>query len=141
MPSSSSKYRVMLQCVVLLVEIAWVWLNRDVPGMWLVGLGAACNLTAILANGGVMPASARALEIAGLSTDPDVFTNSAVLADPRLPFLGDVIPTPSWLPFANVVSVGDVLIVLGVAYGIHRVAGSRLAGRPRPPQGSTADAR
>ncbi|HEX5950320.1 MAG TPA: DUF5317 domain-containing protein [Actinomycetota bacterium] len=140
-PGGETPWRIALNVASYPLGLAWVWLNRDVPGMWLVGLGAACNLTAILANGGVMPASARALETAGLSTHPDVFTNSAVLADPRLPFLGDVIPTPSWLPLANVVSVGDVLIVLGVAYGIHRVAGSRLAGRPRPPEGSAADAR
>jgi hypothetical protein len=141
LPGEETSWRVALNVATYPLGLAWVWRNRDVPGMWVVGLGAACNLTAILANGGVMPASARALEIAGLATDPDVFTNSAVLADPRLLFLGDVIPTPSWLPFANVVSPGDVLIVLGLAYGIHRVAGSRLAGRPRPPEGSTAETR
>lgn len=137
-PGEETAWRIALNVATYPLGLAWVWLNRDVPGMWIVGLGAVCNLVAILANGGVMPASARALEIAGLSTDPDLFTNSAVLTDPRLLFLGDVIPTPSWLPFANVVSVGDVLIALGLAYAIHRIAGSRLAGRPRPSEGSPA---
>ncbi|HEU4355056.1 MAG TPA: DUF5317 domain-containing protein [Actinomycetota bacterium] len=140
-PGPETGWRTALNMAVYPLGLAWVWMNRHLPGMWIVGLGAACNLAAILANGGVMPASARALEIAGISTDPDLFANSAVLADPRLLFLGDVIPTPSWLPSANVISVGDVLIVLGVAYGIHRLTGSRLAGRPRPPEGSPADAR
>lgn len=140
-PGEETSWRIALNVAAYPLGLAWVWRNRDVPGMWVVGLGAACNLTAILANGGVMPVSARALEVAGITTDPDLFTNAAVLADPKLLFLGDVVPTPSWLPFANVVSVGDVLIVLGLAYGIHRVAGSRLAGRPRPSEGSPADVR
>lgn len=140
-PGEETSWRIALNVATYPLGLAWVWRNRDVPGMWLVGLGAACNLTAILANGGVMPVSARALEVAGITTDPDLFTNAAVLADPKLLFLGDVVPTPPWLPFANVVSVGDVLIVLGLAYGIHRVARSRLAGRPRPSEGSPADVR
>jgi hypothetical protein len=139
-PGEETPWRIALNVATYPLGLAWVWMNRRVPGMWIVGLGAACNLAAILANGGVMPASERALEIAGLSTDPDLFANSAVLADPRLLFLGDVIPMPSWLPLANVVSVGDLLIVLGLAYTIHRVTGSRLAGRPQPSQGSPADA-
>jgi hypothetical protein len=140
-PGEETPWRIALNVATYPLGLAWVWINRTVPGMWVVGIGAACNLTAILANGGAMPASARALEIAGLSTDPELFANSAVLADPRLLFLGDVIPTPSWAPFANVVSVGDVLIVLGLAYAIHRVTGSRLAGRPRPTEGSPAEPR
>lgn len=140
-PGPESDWRVALNVAVYPLGLAWVWMNRRVPGMWVVGLGAICNLVAIVVNGGVMPASARALEITGISTDADLFANSAVLADPRLLFLGDVIPTPSWLPLANVVSVGDVLIVLGVAYAIHRLTGSRLAGRPRPSEDSPADAR
>jgi len=30
-------------------------------------------------------------------------------------FLGDNLATPSWLPFANVLSIGDLLIGLGAA--------------------------
>ncbi|MGZ8620462.1 MAG: DUF5317 domain-containing protein, partial [Actinomycetota bacterium] len=116
--------------------IGWVWLNRHVPGLWLVGVGAICNLLPILANGGVMPASAHALELAGASTDPGVFTNSTVLTDPKLLFLGDVLAIPRSLPLANVLSIGDVVIALGAVYTIHRVTGSRLAGRPRPIAGS-----
>ena len=40
--------------------------NRRVPGMALTALGAALNLLAITANGGVMPASPAALAAAGL---------------------------------------------------------------------------
>jgi hypothetical protein len=102
--------------------------NRRVPGMLLTGLGAALNLLAIAANGGVMPASPAAVARAGLADDPG-FQNSAVLADPRLAFLGDVFAVPASWPLSNVFSVGDVLIAAGLAWGLHRVCGSRLVPR------------
>jgi hypothetical protein len=103
--------------------------NRRVPGMALVGLGAALNLLAIAANGGVMPASAEALAAAGLPVDAPGFESSAALADPRLAFLGDVFAVPAAWPLSNVFSVGDVCIGAGLAWGVHRVCGSRLVPR------------
>jgi hypothetical protein len=75
--------------------------------------GGALNLLAISANGGVMPASAWAIARSGLEAR-DGFENSAVLADPRLLALGDVIPVPAG-PLANVLSVGDLVIFAGLA--------------------------
>jgi hypothetical protein len=96
--------------------------------MLLTALGAALNLLAITANGGVMPASPAALARAGLADDPG-FQNSTVLADPRLAFLGDVFAVPASWPLSNVFSIGDVLIAAGLAWGLHRVCGSRLVPR------------
>ena len=79
----------------------------------LVALGAVSNLAAVVANGGIMPTTAAALATAGLANDPG-FSNSAILADPRLALLTDIFALPSWVPLANVFSVGDVLIGLGV---------------------------
>lgn len=88
--------------------------NLALPGMILVAAGAACNLVAIVANGGVMPTTAAALATAGM--DPaDGFSNSAILADPALAPLTDIFALPAWIPFANVFSVGDVLLGAGVA--------------------------
>ncbi len=105
---------------------AFVWCNRRLPFVWLLALGGALNLVAILANGGVMPASAAAAAAAGLTgTDP---ANSAVLEAPRLAFLGDVFALPAGVPLHNVFSVGDIALVLGAALAMHRIAGSRLPG-------------
>ena len=41
--------------------------------------------------------------------------NSVVLADPALRPLSDIFALPAWLPFANIFSIGDVLIGIGVA--------------------------
>jgi Family of unknown function (DUF5317) len=101
--------------------------NWRLPGMPLVALGAAMNLVAITVNGGVMPASLSAMAGAGLPVDEPGFQNSAVLPDPRLVVLGDVFFIPASWPLSNVFSVGDVLLVLGVVWALHRICGSRLA--------------
>ena len=49
--------------------------------MPLVALGAACNLAAILANGGFMPAAPGALAALG-KIAPTVYSNSSVVAQP-----------------------------------------------------------
>jgi hypothetical protein len=90
-----------------------VWRNLRIPGLALVALGAISNLAAIVANGGVMPTTPEALGAAGL--DPrEGFSNSAILDDPALAPLTDIFALPPWLPFANVFSIGDVLIALGI---------------------------
>ena len=90
-----------------------VWRNLALPGLALVAAGAISNLIAIVANGGVMPTTVEALTAAGLSVE-DGFSNSAVLTDPVLAPLTDIFAIPAGLPFANVFSVGDVLIALGI---------------------------
>jgi len=88
--------------------------NWRIPGLALVVLGATSNLAAIAANGGVMPASADAVAALGTEAGPG-FSNSVVMADPALRPLTDIFALPVWVPFANVFSVGDVLIGVGVA--------------------------
>ena len=131
----------LLSAVHLATYVAAGWyvvLNRQIPGLWLVALGAASNGVAIAANGGTLPASRTALESAGIHLEPGEFVNSGVLAHPHLGFLGDVFAIPAGVPLANVFSIGDVLIVLGVAWGAHRVCRSRL-GRLFQPGGRPAD--
>jgi hypothetical protein len=106
--------------------VAFLWSNRAVPGLWLIGLGGMANFAAIAANGGVMPASPTARAAAGLASEAG-FSNSAAIANPRLAFLGDVFAWPAPLPLANVFSIGDVLLLLGAAVLVHRVGGSRLS--------------
>jgi hypothetical protein len=103
------------------LTVAFIVINRHVPGAWVIALGTACNLVAIVANGGSMPASMSAWERAGLRPiPPDVFENSSALSDPNLGFLGDVFAVPASWPLSNVFSIGDVLIVIGGTYLAHR---------------------
>ena len=87
--------------------------NIRLPGMAIVTLGSTSNLAAIVANGGSMPADAQALAIAGLD-DAGEHTNSVVLEHPNLQPLTDIFAVPAGIPMANVFSVGDVLIALGI---------------------------
>jgi len=109
----------------------FVLANRRLAGIRMLALGATLNLTAILANDGVMPASRSALRTAGLLTSATGFVNSAAVPHPRLLFLGDILPVPHAVPFANVYSIGDVCIAIGVAIAVHGLAGSRLVPRRR----------
>jgi hypothetical protein len=113
-------------------------LNFRSAGTWVVGIGGACNLLAITANGGTMPATSGALRASGWRATPGHFANSAALPNPRLVPLGDVFSTPPWFPVHSVFSIGDVLIVLGVALFLH--SSCRGTGRVRPPAESTPDA-
>lgn len=88
--------------------------NRKITGMPVVALGAASNFVAITANGGFMPAARGALQALG-KVESAGYSNSVVAPDPALWPLTDIFALPTWLPFANVFSVGDVLIGIGVA--------------------------
>lgn len=87
--------------------------NIRLPGMAVVAVGALANLAAIVANGGFMPANAAALAAAGLDGAGE-HTNSVVVDNPALEPLTDIFAIPAWLPLANVFSVGDVLIGVGI---------------------------
>jgi hypothetical protein len=85
--------------------------NLRIPGVAFVGAGLVSNLAAVLSNGGHMPVRAAAMHAAGY--DYAVHNNSAALASPHLSWLIDRWAAPDWIPFANVFSVGDVLIAAG----------------------------
>ena len=97
----------------------FLWFNRRVPGVKVIGLGAFSNALAIVVNGGVIPASLTAQRLAGLHAGTG-FQNSAALSHPLLPFLGDIIPWPGPLP--NVLSVGDCMIYIGTSLLLRIVA-------------------
>jgi hypothetical protein len=93
--------------------LAAVLRNLHIPGIALIGIGASCNLAAIVANGGYMPADPAALgSVGGPGAGP---SNSVVVAEPALQPLTDLFALPTWMPFANVFSIGDVFIGIGIA--------------------------
>jgi hypothetical protein len=98
--------------------LAAVVRNLRIPGLAVVALGAASNLAAILANGGYMPADPAALAAAGYGGPASGYSNSVVSAAPALRLLTDIFAVPAGLPLANVFSIGDVLIAVGVALTI-----------------------
>lgn len=85
--------------------------NARLPGMPLIGAGAALNLLVVALNGG-MPVDPVALAAVGVRMPTDALhlelTRSAPLA-----LLADVIPLP---PVRGVYSLGDVLLAIGGAW-------------------------
>ena len=124
-----------LHIATYVVALAFVLVNRSVPGAWIVFAGGASNFVAIAANEGVMPATRAAMRAAGLPVHGHAFANSAANSHARLGFLGDVFALPASWPIHNVFSVGDVLIAIGAFVLLHVVCDSqvgRLLVRIRP---------
>jgi len=113
--------------------LTFLTVNRWIPGAALMAIGLLLNLAVVATNGG-MPVRAQAIEAAGgsasvladgggakhhLMNDADVLTP-----------LGDVIPIPP--PIGVVLSVGDVLLYVGIAWFIVQVMRGRSRETPRP---------
>jgi hypothetical protein len=91
--------------------------NLTIPGLAIVLAGGASNLLAIVVNGGFMPASPGALALLG-RLPQGAYSNSVSAEAPVLGPLTDLFAMPAWVPFANVFSVGDVLIGVGVGVAV-----------------------
>jgi hypothetical protein len=106
------------------LAVVFLWCNRRLPALWIATAGGALNLLAITANGGEMPASSAALRSSGLAAKAKSgFTNSGNVAHARLAFLGDIFSVPKGVPFANVFSVGDIVLLIGAAAMLVSVCG------------------
>jgi hypothetical protein len=113
--------------------------NLRVPGLALVLVGGVSNALAIIANGGYMPVAPAAIAAMGRSAGGAGYSNSKLMADVQLWPLTDLFAMPTWVPAANVFSVGDVLIGVGAAIAIVAAMHGRGPLQPAPlPRGASA---
>ena len=102
------------------LALGWFFvLNLKSAGFPLIGLGSALNLLVMVLNGGAMPVSPGALAAIGAASQP-LGTHALLTEGTRLAFLADVIPLRWHFPGPVVISIGDVLITLGVFLFIQR---------------------
>lgn len=101
--------------------LAFIGLNWRYFEILIMGVGLALNFLVIAANGGYMPASAKALRQAGLeevaaTLEQGLHHGNTVLMGPEtwLNPLGDLLYLPASVPLANAFSVGDLLLALGL---------------------------
>jgi hypothetical protein len=106
--------------------ILWgvVFWNRRLPGMWIVLLGVTLNLIVIAANGGYMPITPEALARIGAGSAAYQMPSETVIRgskdvllrrnEARFWMLGDVLIIPEPFPRPTAMSVGDLMLAVGI---------------------------
>ncbi len=124
-PWTRIAFHVWLATFPILITIAVA--NRAQPGMWFVGTGLACNAVVVALNGG-MPVDSVA---AGASVAVPVGDFVHVPATPQtwLPLLADALRVPGVPGWGYVISIGDVLLAVGVAVFIAKSMAIRTPAR------------
>lgn len=107
-----------------LVLLVFIWINRDLVGIRILGLGLLLNLLVITLNGGLMPLAPETaqalypeipLSVWQVGSRPGRSKNIILpFEDTRLAWLSDSILLPEWFPWTRALSPGDLFIVLGV---------------------------
>ena len=112
-----------LHLVSYAMVLVWILMNLRLRPMWIVGLGGVLNFLVLAVNGGYMPVSLDALVQAGEASTANHLAATGVYAnvipmgaDTRLNFLGDILAMPDWVPLARVLSLGDIVIAMGIAW-------------------------
>jgi hypothetical protein len=113
--------------------LVFAWVNRKIPGFWLLGLGLLANFSAISLNGGMMPLApqtAKRLVPPDMEADLRVgkrfgFTKDILLPREvtRLWFLGDIFILPEWMNYPLAFSIGDILIAVGAFWLLWELGG------------------
>jgi hypothetical protein len=110
------------------VVLAVIIVNRHLPGMAIVGIGAALNFAVMAANGGKMPVSYDAVKRVHMEREfsANMARHSLLDKDTRLGLLADIIPRP-WPPFPerDVASFGDIFLSVGLFILVQHGACSR----------------
>jgi hypothetical protein len=117
------------------ILIAFVWVNRRLPAAPLLLIGLALNAVVIGVNGG-MPVSEAAIRATGSPGDVlpsaiDDGKHHLMSSSDVLTPLADVIGLPP--PIATVLSIGDVVLYVGIVAFMVIVMRGRFAENRRPP--------
>ncbi|MCF6138835.1 DUF5317 domain-containing protein [Pseudalkalibacillus berkeleyi] len=122
---------------IYIVGLTLLWVNRKLGlGIWLILIGVLLNFVVMGANGGRMPVS---LEAAGV-LDPAYGQalqegyygkHTPLTEDTKFGFLGDVIPLPEFYPRDQVISIGDIIMNIGIFLFIQMLMVNKLQTRNR----------
>ncbi|HHX77524.1 MAG TPA: DUF5317 domain-containing protein [Firmicutes bacterium] len=115
LPVQAAYYLRLLSFLLLLI---FAYVNRERPGLLLAGAGVFLNFLVIALNG-TMPVSPRGMtahQVDALTAGSSAL-HSLITSETRLSFLGDVLPLAYK---GQSISIGDVLISLGLLYFFQR---------------------
>ena len=117
--------------------LAFVGANIRQPGLALAAMGCALNTIVIAANGGRMPVSLASWTATGRAatdlTQHGSYNNVVLASHAHLGWLGDIFALPGVVPLANSLSIGDLVLLIGVITFVFRASlpVRRSAGRTR----------
>ncbi|MGC9333465.1 MAG: DUF5317 family protein [Anaerolineae bacterium] len=120
--------QVVLQQVLFLLShlllIIFIWRNRTMVGIQILGLGVIWNLAAILVNGGFMPISPETLVQINPGSSFEQwpvgmhygYSKDIILArqETNLWLLSDILVLPPPFPWPAAFSLGDILLAMGI---------------------------
>ncbi len=111
---------------VYIIGLFFLLMNRNLPGFFMIIVGVGLNFIVMSVNGGRMPVSPEAALVLdpsyidalkhGLYAKHELITNST-----HLPFLGDIVPLSAPYPKEQVISIGDIIMNIGVFIFIQKV--------------------
>ena len=116
------KWGVYLYVFSYILLLLSIWYNRHIREMLIFGGGIFINFVVIIFNGGHMPVSLLALKrarmeyVLPLLQSKSYIIHTLMDSKTRLKFLADVIPLPPPYPRPKVLSVGDVIMGIGVFF-------------------------
>ncbi|WP_221567179.1 DUF5317 domain-containing protein [Alkalihalobacillus sp. TS-13] len=117
--------------LIYIVGLALLWLNRHHGiGVWLILIGVFLNFIVMAANNGRMPVSLEAAQtldpVYGEALQEGYYGKHTALTDGTyLGFLGDVIALPAFYPREQVISIGDIIMNIGIFLFIQKLMVTR----------------
>lgn len=109
--------------IVYVIGLIFLFLNRKNPGFILIFIGVFLNFIVMVLNGGRMPVSveASAVLVPGYiqALKEGLYAKHAMLTpETNLGFLGDVIPISDPYPRTQIISIGDIIMNIGIFFFI-----------------------
>lgn len=108
---------------VYVLGLLFLFLNRKNPGFVLIFIGVFLNFLVMVINGGRMPVSL----VAAAVLDPEYIQvlkdslyakHTMLTSSTHLGFLGDIIPISKPYPRTQIISIGDIIMNIGIFFFI-----------------------
>jgi len=136
--SAPEMIRVALYYVSYVLLLVFALRNIKASGIALIGAGIFANGLVTFLNGGYMPTLPENLKNTPITKYAEVISqvravgsSSVITGQTLLPWLGDIFYVPSWIPFSKVLSIGDILIGIGIfTYLVINMRPSRKPNKP-----------
>jgi len=113
--------------VIYVVGLYVLWLNRNEPGFWYIFIGVGLNFLVMVLNGGRMPVSLEAAKVLDpvyiemLKNGVTVTKHVMLSESTHLAFLGDIIPIAPPYPRTQVISIGDIVMNIGIFIYLQKI--------------------